>query len=153
MSFEDRNMIILGDTNLYKDDEDIVELIEKQKFRESDGLKGKFTNVSQSEIYDRIFLNVEDYFEIGKDEHGNEIGDVFHLFDYVYKDEQTEIAKYHSLMKKHKKDPSTLTNNAKFNSYFHRYWKRDQMSDHLPVWLEIKTNSSIGFLKNTLKKF
>ncbi|AXG71288.1 hypothetical protein KORDIASMS9_03545 [Kordia sp. SMS9] len=153
MSFEDRNMIILGDTNIYKEDEDIVELIADKGFVECGGLKGKYTNTSQSEIYDRIFLKVQDYFKIGTDAAGNELGDVFHLFDYVYKNEPSEIKKYHKLMLKHKGNPSTLTSDAKFKTYFNRYWKRDQMSDHLPVWLEIKTNSSVNFLKNTLKKF
>ncbi|RDY61521.1 endonuclease/exonuclease/phosphatase family protein [Flagellimonas nanhaiensis] len=151
--FEDRNMIILGDTNLYEDDDDIVDLFTDKGFLESDGLHGKFTNTSLNQIYDRIFLNVHDYFTISTDEAGNERGDVFHLFDYVYKNTDAEIAKYHDLMLEHKDDPSTLTSDAAFKKYFNTYWKRNQMSDHLPVWLEIEVDSSPNFLKNKLGRF
>ena len=151
-AFENRNMIILGDTNLYEDDDDIVKLITDTEFIESEGLKGKFTNTSLNQIYDRIFLNVDDYFKIATDENDKEKGGVFNLFDYVYIDSPNEIAKYHQLMLSHKEDPSTLTSNTKFKTYFNRYWKRNQMSDHLPIWLELQTESSDEFLTKTLNK-
>lgn len=151
-AFEDRNMIILGDTNLYADDEDIVKLITDKNFVESDGLVGKFTNVSLNQIYDRIFLNVQEYFKIAKDGMGNERGGVFDMFDYVYKNAPSEIAKYHDLMRLHKDDPTTLINDSKFASYFNAYWKRNQISDHLPIWIEIETDSSIDFLSNKLDR-
>ena len=40
------------------------------------------------------------------------------MFDYVYKNEPDEIANYHELMLKHKDNPTTLTDDAKFKSYF-----------------------------------
>jgi hypothetical protein len=145
-------MIILGDTNLYDDDDDIVELITDTDFVESEGLIGKFTNTSLNQIYDRIFLNVDDYFKIATDENEIEKGGVFHLFDYVYIDSPDEIANYHELMLEQKEDPSTLTNETKFRNYFNSYWKRNQVSDHLPIWLELQTESSDEFLINKLNK-
>lgn len=151
--FELRNMIILGDTNLYKDDADIVKIITDTKFVESDGLKGKYTNTSLNQIYDRIFLNVDDYFKIATNEHGTEKGGVLNLFDHVYKNTLPEIAKYHQLMLAHKEDPTSLTDDAKFQSYFNAFWKRNQMSDHLPIWLELQTESSDEFLANKFLSF
>lgn len=145
-AYEDRNMIILGDTNLYEADEDIVDLITNEGFLQSDGLKDKYTNTSLNQIYDRIFFRVEEYFKLVTDENGREKGGVFNLFDYVYRDVTTEIQNYHELMLAHKDDPSTLTDEAKFKYYFNRYWKRDQMSDHLPIWVEIETDSGSDFL-------
>jgi len=152
-AYEDRNMIILGDTNLYEDDDDIVNRLMQQGFVESDGLSGKFTNTSLNQIYDRIFLNVENYFKIATDENGQEKGGVFNLFEYVYMNTPAEIVNYHDLMLAHKDDPSTLTDDAKFASYFNRYWKRNQISDHLPVWIEIQTDSSGDFLVSKFNKF
>ncbi len=149
-SFEERNLIVLGDTNLYEEDEDIVQLINDKGFFESDGLKGKYTNTSLNQIYDRIFLHVDQYFKIGEDEDGQERGGVFKLFDYVYKNTPNAISKYHELMLSHKDDPSTLTSDEAFRTYFNRYWKRNQISDHLPVWLEIETDSTQSFLQNKL---
>jgi len=152
-AYEDRNMIILGDTNLYEDDGDIVNRLMQQGFVESNGLAGKFTNTSLNQIYDRIFLNVENYFKIATDENGQDKGGVFNLFEYVYINTPDEIANYHDLMLAHKDDPSTLTDEAKFISYFNRYWKRNQISDHLPVWIEIQTDSGGDFLTSKLNKF
>ncbi|AEM72213.1 Endonuclease/exonuclease/phosphatase [Allomuricauda ruestringensis DSM 13258] len=149
-SFEERNLIVLGDTNLYEEDEDIVQLMNDKGFFESDGLKGKYTNTSLNQIYDRIFLHVDQYFKIGEDEDGQERGGVFKLFDYVYKNTPDAILKYHELMLIHKDDPSTLTSDEAFRTYFNRYWKRNQISDHLPVWLEIETDSTQSFLQNKL---
>lgn len=149
---KDRNMIVLGDTNLYDDDDDIVKLITDTGFVESDGLKGKFTNTSLNQIYDRVFLNVDEYFKIATDNNGTEKGGVFNLFDYVYINEPSEIANYQNLMRSHKEDPSNLTNNEEFESYFNKYWKRNQISDHLPIWLELQTESSDEFLTIKFKK-
>lgn len=149
-SLEERNLIVLGDTNLYEADEDIVQLMNDKGFFESDGLKGKYTNTSLNQIYDRIFLHVDQYFKIGKDEDGKERGGVFKLFDYVYKNTPDAISTYHELMLSHKDDPSTLTSDEAFRTYFNRYWKRNQISDHLPVWLEIETDSTQSFLTNKL---
>ncbi|MGO3183103.1 MAG: endonuclease/exonuclease/phosphatase family protein [Aequorivita sp.] len=152
-AFEDRNMVIVGDTNLYKEDSDIVKLITDTDFEESNGLQGKFTNTSLNQIYDRVFLNVNDYFKLSLDTNGTEKGGVFNLFDYVYINTPEEIENYHNLMLQQKEDPSTLTNDAKFRSYFNKYWKRNQMSDHLPIWIEVQTESSDEFLANKLGKF
>ncbi|GGZ70020.1 endonuclease/exonuclease/phosphatase family protein [Algibacter mikhailovii] len=153
LPYEDRNMIILGDTNLYDDDGDIVKQITDTGFKERNGLTGEFTNTSLNQIYDRIFLNVDDYFKIAKDTNGIERGGVFNLFDYVYKNIPEELSQYHDLMLLHKENPNTLTSNSKFEKYFNAYWKRNQMSDHLPVWIEIQTESSDEFLKIKFDKF
>lgn len=145
-ALEGRNMIILGDTNLYKSDEDVVKLITDNLFVESNGLHGKYTNTSLNQIYDRVFLNVDDYFKIAKSENGKEKGGVFNLFEHVYINEPDEIANYHKLMLEHKDNPTSLTDTAAFKAYFNAYWKRNQMSDHLPIWLELQTESSDEFL-------
>nr|WP_308992752.1 endonuclease/exonuclease/phosphatase family protein [Mariniflexile sp. KMM 9835]MDQ8212315.1 endonuclease/exonuclease/phosphatase family protein [Mariniflexile sp. KMM 9835] len=151
-ALEGRNMIVLGDTNLYEEDADIVKLITDNKFVESNGLKGKYTNTSLNQIYDRVFLNVDDYFKIATDHNGMQKGGVFNLFNYVYINTASEIANYHELMLLHKENPSNLTDSAKFKSYFNSYWKRNQMSDHLPIWLELQTESSDEFLINKFDK-
>lgn len=148
--FWNDNLILLGDTNLYKNNEDSVNEILKTGFRESEGLEGKYTNVSNSEIYDRVFLRVNEYFKLIRDENKKEKGGVFKLFDIVYTEEKRKA--YHSYMLKHKDDPSNLIDDDDFNKYFHRTWKRNQISDHNPVWIEIEIDSSEDFLKNKLEE-
>ncbi|GAA4237377.1 hypothetical protein GCM10022291_24040 [Postechiella marina] len=147
--FWNENLIMLGDTNLYKTDGDIVDVITKSNFFEAESLKGKVTNVSETEVYDRIFLNVnKKYFHLEKDENGKDIGNVFKPFESVYSEEKRHF--YHDYMLAHKDDPSTLTSDAKFKSYYHQYWKRNQLSDHNLVWIEFTIDSTNAFLKSKL---
>lgn len=147
--FWNDNLIMLGDTNLYKKDDDIVRLINDTDFREAESLYGKATNVSNTEVYDRIFLNVnETYFHLVKDENDIEKGDVYKPFEIVYTENKRKS--YHDFMKKHKNDPSTLNTDDDLKKYFHQFWKRNQISDHNPVWIEIKIDSTEEFLKDKL---
>jgi hypothetical protein len=86
-----------------------------------------------------------------KKENNAEIGNIFNAFNYVFSEES--IKDYYIIMKNQKGDSSTLTNDAEYKSYFNTYWKRGQLSDHNPVWVEIVIDSSDMFLKNKLKKF
>lgn len=141
------NFIILGDTNLYRNDEETVELLYQQGFIECENLIGKATNVSLTEAYDRIFLNVDEYFKF-KEHNGKQNGGVFNLFDYIYT--ESAMNDYKESMLLHKDDPSTLTDETSFLKYYNRYWKRNQISDHLPIWIEIEEDSSLDFLNNKL---
>ena len=90
------NLILLGDTNLHDTDQDIVDLITDLDFFESEGLNGKPTNKSLDQIYDRIFMKLDRYFKLVKDEHGIDKGDVFNLFDYVLTDDARPCLLYTS---------------------------------------------------------
>lgn len=140
------NIIILGDTNLYEDNTDIIQLITKEDFKECEGLKGIKTNINRTEIYDRIFLNVNKYFKLCLNQFGVENGGVFDIFNYVFKEEDRAL--YHDFMLEHKNNSSSLNSDDTFYKYYHRYWKRNQISDHLPVWIEIEADSSVDFLKS-----
>jgi endonuclease/exonuclease/phosphatase family metal-dependent hydrolase len=144
------NLIVLGDTNIYNNNEEIEELVRSYGFIESRGLKGKPTNTSKTESYDRIFLKVDKYFKFYKDNNDIESGGVFDIFDYVFSDAKS--VQYQELMKLHKNDPTDLIDDESFSKYYHRYWKRNQISDHLPVWIEIEADSSVDFLKSKMRK-
>ena len=144
------NIIFLGDTNIYNDNADIVAQFTNAGFKECSGLLGKPTNTSLTESYDRLFLQLDSYFKLMKDSNDVEKGDVFNLFDYVLTD--ASRPSYHDFMLAHKNDPSTLDSDAAFETYFHRYWKRNQISDHLPVWIEIEADSTSDFLKSKMNK-
>lgn len=148
--FWNENLIVLGDTNLYDNNDEIVDILIQRLFTESQGLKDKPTNVSKNEIYDRIFFRVNPFFLLNQN-NGVDNGDVFDMFKYVF-NEQTRH-EYHDFMLQHKEDPSTLTGDAEFKEYFNRYWKRNQISDHNLVWLEIIIDSADKFLSKKLAKF
>lgn len=68
---------------------------------------------------------------------------VFNPFHYVFTDEQVPV--YAEAMREDYQ--GDLSNEA----YFQRYWKKNQISDHFPIWTEIIIDSSDSFLREKLQ--
>lgn len=145
------NLILSGDFNLYegatKDDSN-VQMINDAGFFEVQSLKGVKTNVSQTETYDRLFISSNDYFEFGKNAAGIDKGSVFLLFDYVFKLGDEDI--YQEFMEDHYTGNKDTSEPGFFESYFKNPWRKNQMSDHLPIWIELIIDSSDEFLDEKL---
>jgi len=148
--FWTNNLMVMGDTNVYSDDNDILELFLAEGFQEVADLQGKPTNVVQSEIYDRIFFRESEYFQV-KDVEVGQTGSVFKFFDHVYREK--DFASYKKWMKRHKGNPETLVDNDAFRQYFKRFWRGNQMSDHYPVWIQLNIDSTDDFLAEKLGQF
>ena len=148
-----RNTILLGDMNLYRSkDQQGIAYLNQADFIEANSLQGVKTAVSASESYDRIFLDIDRYFQIAADDKGVHQAGVFNFFDYVYQLSNAES--YKTKMKADyggsKLDLNIKTDRAK---YFNHPWRKNQMSDHYPVWVEIVTDSTEGFLNSKLRDF
>lgn len=141
-----RNLILSGDFNLYdKKDDPAVALIKQSGYDEVDGLHGKDTNASQTEAYDRLFIKQSSYFQVATNASGQSIGDVFNPFDFVFRQDdytayKKEMVSVYGGSKDLENNPDALKN------YFIRHWRRNQISDHFPIWFELSTDSSINFL-------
>ena len=48
-------------------------------------------------------------------------------------------------------EPSITLSKA-LEGYFMRYWRRNQISDHYPIWFELATDSSVVFLEEKRAK-
>jgi endonuclease/exonuclease/phosphatase family metal-dependent hydrolase len=155
--FWNENLIIVGDMNLYygaNKDDPTVQLFYDAGFKEVENLIGVDTSVSLSvnEAYDRMFLSDNNYFKIVKDENGKEIGDVFNPFNYVYKDGQKQT--YKKYMKKHYGGTAkNLDDPVDLASYYKHPWRKNQLSDHFPIWIELIIDSSDDFLETKLSEF
>ena len=149
--FWNNNLIVLGDFNFYNDtrftikDGPAIQLFNSFGFKEIEALKGINTNVSNSQVYDHLFFYINKYFKIQKDEKGKEKGGVFNPFNYVFTD--TDVQTYSSDMRK------VYDGSLSDSDYFQRYWKRNQISDHLPIWTEIIIDSSDDFLSSRLSMY
>lgn len=147
------NFIITGDMNLYhKKDDDIVAHIKDAGFFEANSLKGLATAVSGKEAYDRLFLTkTNEYFRLeqtGGDQPRDSAG-VFTFMDHVYRDDQvgayeTEMKADYGGTKWDLDDPVDLA------AYYDQTWRRNQMSDHMPVWIELAIDDSDRFLTKKL---
>lgn len=142
--FWTENIFILGDMNIYPNNNGVETLLENSGFMQSPDLKGQPTS-SGDQPYDRIYFNQNRYFN---NLPLNQIqGGVFRYDQSVYRVGDFMNSDYQTYMLNHKGDPSNLIDSSSFESYYNRFWKNLQMSDHFPIWLEIEIDSSDNFLK------
>lgn len=138
------NIIILGDFNLYKNNADIFEVFKKNDFIESNILEGLITNTAKSsETFDRMFFKKNDYFEVPTKEK-NHKGGVINIFEILYA--------IYGEYKAEKIFERFAGDDVKAEKYFKNYWRKDQMSDHNPIWIEIDIDSTDQFLRDKKKE-
>lgn len=91
------------------------------------------------------------YFEVATGDGGERIGDVFNPFDFVFR--QADHTQYKEDMIAVYGGNKDLENDADaLEGYFMRYWRRNQISDHFPIWFELSTDSSVAFLEGKKTK-
>ena len=95
--------MIMGDFNIYSDNEDMIAVLNDNGFLELEALKGEPTNASGTQSYDKIFYHKNPYFNIAHPDGNN--GGVFRFFETIYRDNDYRSYKKH--MREHKDDPST----------------------------------------------
>ena len=132
-----QNLILLGDFNIFKPSNDTFNEITRN-FYIPPGIQNLPTNVKQDRFYDQIaFLGEVPTAEIQ--------GGVFNYYNHVYRlEDELEYAD---------RMPATYQNKteaADKTRYFKTYWRTHQMSDHLPMWVELKIDFSRPYLNNLL---
>jgi len=145
------NLILTGDFNFYRSaDRQSVDLLASAGFVEVESLRGAFTNASETEAYDRFFIRKNKYFRLAA-RNGRESGGVFNPFAHVFR--LDDAATYRPDMLAVYGGGADLANDdAALRSYFDRYWQQNQLSDHLPIWFEVVTDSSAPFLAENRDK-
>lgn len=142
-----RNLILVGDMNLYAGDDDAtVALFAQAQYRECEALVGQDTNVGLSQAYDRMFFHRTEYFRMSRDAVGQEVGGVFNLFEHVFRDEDRQD--YKTKMQEHYTGTRRDLENsdADLLAYYRQTWRRNQVSDHLPIWVSLTIDDSSRFL-------
>lgn len=144
-----RNIIALGDFNIFsKSDRTMKALTEKGGFSVPEGLQSiPGSNVRQDKWYDQIAFRARQ----GHFEATGRAG-VFDFFDHVFTDDDERIyrpyiddyiAARHTAGSKSPKQPKTDRGRA--TQY--RTWRTHQLSDHLPMWAEFRTDFSTEYLE------
>ncbi len=144
-------LVVAGDFNFYdRKDVEAVEMFNEAGFYEVDNLIGVDTNVAETDAFDRLFIRHNKYFSVARDCDGKTKGGVFNPFEYVYRtgEEATykrEIIEAYTGAKDLENDDDAL------EKQFRVYWKRNQISDHYPIWFELEIDSAVPFLESKLK--
>lgn len=118
-----RNAILLGDFNIFSTNDKTFQALIKV-FRTPPAIHGAKTNQSRTKTFDQIaFLSPDTENHIASAR-----GGVFDFYKHVYRDEDAMVY---------------LPANAK--SY--GQWRTYKMSDHLPLWAEVKVDFSDEYLR------
>ena len=103
------------------------------------------SNVSQNKLYDQIAFRVRP----GRLETTGRAG-VFDIFEVVYRDDDELLyvdemgERYHVTSRGDERDDPSR--------YYKTYWRTHQISDHLPMWVELSINHAEPFLKRLLDR-
>ncbi len=147
---EEENYILLGDMNIVSPQDRTMKALRKHKFvLPSDITKKELpTNMKQDKYYDQIaFLQRQGELELGNSK--NNAG-IFNFYETVFQPGEFEI--YYNMAtnrnNRNKKDKLIWgeTDNEK-KKYFTDNWRTWQMSDHLPLWVELKVDFTDKYLK------
>ena len=140
-----RNMILLGDFNIYRPEDQTMEAITSNGFVVPEELQVLPSNAMKNKHYDQIaYRSRKRFATTGK-------AGVFDYFQSVYRVE--DQAQYAASMGEaynvtSKGDPRS---DASKSRYYKTYWRTHQMSDHLPMWLQLRCNFSEEYLKEKRK--
>jgi hypothetical protein len=79
-----------------------------------------------------------------------ESGGVFNPFEYVYRDGDEQS--YKAFMMADYTGSRDLNIPSKLASYYKHPWRKNQVSDHFPIWCELIIDDSDEFLKEKLQR-
>jgi len=142
-----RNLIVLGDFNIFSNRDITMQALLDEGFlipAELQSIPG--SNVPRNKHYDQIAFRV-------RPDRLNTTGKagVFDIFDVVYRDEDEPLyidemgARYHTTSEgKPRQNPS---------QYYRTYWRTHQISDHLPMWVELRINYTEPYLNRLLEEW
>lgn len=128
--------IILGDFNILSPEDPTMAALLGNGFKIPPGVS-RPTALASANFYDQIALRTENkLFEVAS-------SGCFHWQDFVFRDEG-DFAAYQPLLPTVTKSGKPQKNDL--GAY--RTWRTWQMSDHLPLWVEIKTDFTEDYLKS-----
>jgi endonuclease/exonuclease/phosphatase family metal-dependent hydrolase len=119
------NAILLGDWNVFSTEDETFKTLESGGFRVPQNLRGKYTNAKLDKPYDQMAFiapAMDRQLTVAK-------GGVFDFYGHVYRDDEAGLY-------------PQVPEGIKFSE-----WRTYQMSDHLPVWVELGVDMGADYLR------
>lgn len=132
-----KNMLLLGDFNIFKTTDKTMKAITEAGFFVPEQLQSLPSNVPQDKYYDQIaFISPQ----LEKQKKTFQAG-VYNYYEYIYLNVDESVYTDEMGVKyKEKKE-------AKQKTRYYKDWRTHQMSDHLPMWLELKVDFGEEYLE------
>ncbi|MFQ5858154.1 MAG: endonuclease/exonuclease/phosphatase family protein [Anaerolineae bacterium] len=142
---ESANYVILGDFNIVSPEHQTMQALKKHDFIVPDGLSNVPSNMRLDKHYDQIAFKAR----AGQVQFGGRAG-VFNLYRSVFREEDKgmyleRMSNVDELELGEDGRPRDTENNT---NYYLNTWRTFQMSDHLPMWVELRIDFSEQYLRN-----
>jgi len=140
---EDENYILLGDFNIAKTKHATMDALLKKGFYIPEEIREHPSDLAKSKHYDQIAFKLKIDEDMTVFTQGNQRAGTFDFTESVYKAEDFDIYREYfteDILKKRDTE-------SKLMSYYLTSWRTYQMSDHLPLWIELKIDFSNQFLE------
>ena len=137
-----KNMILLGDFNIFDTSDETMNAITSAGFVVPKQLQVLPSNALKTNHYDQIAFiapDLKDKLELNR-------AGVFDYYQYVYRDQDEAL--YADDMGEAYLETSEgkERDEASRSRYYKSYWRTYQMSDHLPMWIELRTDFGKEYL-------
>lgn len=140
------NTILLGDFNIFSLEDETLKAIEKEKFEIPAGLKGTYSNAKRDKPFDQIaFLSRDVQSQLALARSGT-----FPFFDYVYRDSDWEAFDPKKQWRPSGYKPEKWET-KEWTEKVYNQWRTFQLSDHLPLWVEVGVDFGKEYLERKKK--
>ncbi|WNJ98561.1 endonuclease/exonuclease/phosphatase family protein [Thalassospiraceae bacterium LMO-JJ14] len=142
---KDSNYILLGDFNIISPEHETMKALTDNGFKVIDSLADIPANMRRDKHYDQIAFKIREG-ELRPGKSG-----VFDFFKSVYRPADAPV--YRSLINAENIDwpqDGSDEDTKRLKKYYTNTWRTFQMSDHLPMWVELKTDFSNEYLAELL---
>jgi exonuclease III len=140
---EDENYIILGDFNIFNQGDDTMKALEKNGFYIPNAIKEHPTDLGKNKYYDQIAfkLKIDNNMTVFSED--KQRAGAFDFTETLYTPQDVDA---------YQKYFQTKYVDGKMKQQIEKYyltnWRTFQMSDHLPLWIQLKIDFSDQYLKN-----
>jgi endonuclease/exonuclease/phosphatase family metal-dependent hydrolase len=139
---EDENYILLGDFNIFKHNDATMKSLEKNGFYIPNAIREHPTDLRKTMFYDQIAfkLKLDQNMTVFSEE--TQRAGAFDFTETIYTEQDLSLYKGYF-------DEKYITGKSEkqLMTYYMTNWRTFQMSDHLPLWIELKIDFSNQYLK------
>lgn len=140
-----KNLILLGDFNIFSPEDVTMQAILNAGFIVPEELQNLPSNIARNKFYDQIA------FRVRPDRFGTTgRAGVFDFFDLVFREDEESIYAL-EMGPGYEVNSKGQPRTDKEKSRYYRDWRTHQMSDHLPMWVELRIDFSDEYLQRLLE--
>ena len=140
---EGENYILLGDFNIFDTTDATMKAMQKQGFYVPDAIQEVHSDLGKTKHYDQIAFNLKIDNNMVLFAEGQQRAGAFDFTETVYTPQDLDVYREYF-------DEKYILNKTdkQINSYYLTNWRTFEMSDHLPLWIELKIDFSNQYLEN-----